>query len=290
MTTGELSAERERIAFLHDRLDRERTAAQAELDAALRDSHEQRWHREVAVRTLSDQVSRLKVAGDGLCFGRIDTADERTYVGRIGLFDTENDYEPLLTDWRAPTARPFYTATAANPEGVVLRRHFHTKGRHLESFHDGELQFTSKALLDALNAPRSDTMRDTVATIQAEQDEVIRLPHRGVLVIEGGPGTGKTAVALHRVAYLLYTVYQTPICGTRPTFKVKVGSHNRNLTAHTPTCTGGTRPTQVFWHGHRRYTSARRGVGVWTVLCGANLQRSRPVEIAWSALSSAAMR
>jgi DNA helicase IV len=76
--------------------------------------------------------------------------------------------------------------------------------QRLESFHDDELQLTSKALLDALNAPRSDTMRDIVATIQAEQDEVIRLPHRGVLVIEGGPGTGKTAVALHRVAYLLY--------------------------------------------------------------------------------------
>ncbi|MFD1148382.1 UvrD-helicase domain-containing protein [Saccharothrix hoggarensis] len=204
MTTGELSVERARIAFLHDRLDRERAAAQAALDAALRDGHEPRWHREVAVRTLSEQVSRLKVADGGLCFGRIDTADGRVYVGRVGLFDTEHDYEPLLTDWRAPAARPFYTATAANPEGVTLRRHFHTRGRRLESFHDDELQLTSKALLAALEAPRSKTMRDIVSTIQAEQDEVIRLPHRGVLVIEGGPGTGKTAVALHRVAYLLY--------------------------------------------------------------------------------------
>jgi DNA helicase IV len=199
-----LSAEQRRIAFLHDRLDRERAAAQAAFDAALKDGHEQRWHREVAVRTLSEQVSRLNVADENLCFGRIDTTDDRVYVGRVGLFDTENDYEPLLTDWRAPAARPFYTATAANPEGVTLRRHFRTKGRRLESFHDDELQLTSKALLDALNAPRSDTMRDIVATIQAEQDEVIRLPQRGVLVIEGGPGTGKTAVALHRVAYLLY--------------------------------------------------------------------------------------
>ncbi|WP_033438848.1 UvrD-helicase domain-containing protein [Saccharothrix sp. NRRL B-16314] len=199
-----MSEERERIAFLHDRLERERAAAHAALDAALKDGHEQRWHREVAVRTLSEQVSRLDVADENLCFGRIDTTADRVYVGRIGLFDIEDDYEPLLTDWRAPAARPFYTATAANPEGVTLRRHFRTRGRHLESFHDDELQLTSKALLDALNAPRSDTMRDIVATIQAEQDEVIRLPHRGVLVIEGGPGTGKTAVALHRVAYLLY--------------------------------------------------------------------------------------
>ncbi|MFI9009020.1 UvrD-helicase domain-containing protein [Actinosynnema sp. NPDC053489] len=204
MTTGELAAERERIAFLHDRLTRERATARAALDAALKDVHEQRWQREVAVRTLSEQVSRLDVAEDNLCFGRIDTADDRVYVGRVGLFDTERDYEPLLTDWRAPAARPFYTATAANPEGVTLRRHFRSRGGHLESYYDDELQLTSKALLDALDAPRSATMRDIVATIQAEQDEVIRLPHRGVLVIEGGPGTGKTAVALHRVAYLLY--------------------------------------------------------------------------------------
>ncbi|MFE9748674.1 UvrD-helicase domain-containing protein [Saccharothrix saharensis] len=205
MTTGELSAEQRRIAFLHDRLAAERAAAQAGLDAALKDGHEQRWHREVAVRTLSEQVSRLNLADENLCFGRIDVDGDRVYVGRIGLFDTDHDYEPLLTDWRAPAARPFYTATAANPEGVTLRRHFRTRGRRLESFHDDELQLTSKALLDALDAPRSDTMRDIVATIQAEQDEVIRLPHRGVVVIEGGPGTGKTAVALHRVAYLLYT-------------------------------------------------------------------------------------
>ncbi|MEU4744548.1 UvrD-helicase domain-containing protein, partial [Actinosynnema sp. NPDC023658] len=205
MTTGELSAEQQRIAFLHERLEQERAAVRAGLDAALKDGHEQRWHREVAVRTLSEQLSRLDVADEGLCFGRIDTADDRVYVGRVGLFDTGNDYEPLLTDWRAPAARPFYTATAANPEGVTLRRHFRTRGKHLESFYDDELQLTSKALLDALDAPRSDAMRDIVATIQAEQDEVIRLPHRGVLVIEGGPGTGKTAVALHRVAYLLYT-------------------------------------------------------------------------------------
>ncbi|MDR6595256.1 UvrD-helicase domain-containing protein [Saccharothrix longispora] len=206
MTTGELSAERHRIAFLHDRLDRERAAAQAGLEAALRDPHEQRWHREVTVRMLSEQVNRLKVADEGLCFGRIDTADgERTYVGRVGLFDEEADWAPLLTDWRAPAARPFYTATAARPEGVVLRRHFHTRGRFLEGFHDDELDMTSAALLAAVNAPRAEVMRDIVATIQAEQDEVIRLPHEGVLVIEGGPGTGKTAVALHRVAYLLYT-------------------------------------------------------------------------------------
>ncbi|GAA1314838.1 RNA polymerase recycling motor ATPase HelR [Saccharothrix xinjiangensis] len=205
MTTGELSAEQERISSAHARLDRERAAAQAALDTALRDADEQRWHREVAVRTLSEQVSRLKVADEGLCFGRLDIeGGERAYIGRIGLFDPANDCEPLLVDWRAPVARPFYTATAANPEGVTRRRHFHVRGRVLESFHDDDLHVTPESLLAALGAPRAETMRDIVATIQAEQDEVIRLPHRGVLVIEGGPGTGKTAVALHRVAYLLY--------------------------------------------------------------------------------------
>ncbi|MEV0681415.1 UvrD-helicase domain-containing protein [Actinosynnema sp. NPDC050436] len=201
-----MNSEQERIASLYRRLDLERAAAKAELAAALLDPHEQRWHREVAVRTLSEQVSRLSVADRSLCFGRTDHADgTRTYIGRVGLLDPADDYRPLLTDWRAPIARPFYTATGAHPEGITRRRHYRTRGRRLESFHDDELQLDGTTLLEALNAPRTDTMRDIVATIQAEQDEVIRLDHRGVLVIEGGPGTGKTAVALHRVAYLLYT-------------------------------------------------------------------------------------
>ncbi|WP_433262248.1 HelD family protein [Actinosynnema sp. CS-041913] len=205
MATGELSTEQRLLSSLYRRLDRERAAAKAELAAALLDPDEQRWHREVAVRTLSEQVGRLTVADEGLCFGRTDHADgSRTYIGRIGLYDPEDDYRPALTDWRAPIARPFYTATGAHPEGLTRRRHFRTRGRRLESFHDDELELGG-TLLEALDAPRGETMRDIVATIQAEQDEIIRLDHRGVLVVEGGPGTGKTAVALHRVAYLLYT-------------------------------------------------------------------------------------
>ncbi|GLZ34167.1 DNA helicase [Lentzea sp. NBRC 105346] len=198
-----LANERAKITSLYEKLDQERNNAAAELDSALKGGKGGGWEREVAVSTWSAQVSRLKAAEEGLCFGRIDgEAGESTYVGRVGLFDEE--YEPLLTDWRAPAARRFYTATAANPEGIVLRRHFHTAGRELRDFHDDELLSDMTALRTALDAPRSSVMRDIVQTIQSEQDEIIRSPHQGVLVIEGGPGTGKTAVALHRVAYLLY--------------------------------------------------------------------------------------
>ena len=210
----ELGAEREQIAFLYGRLDAERAAASGELKGVLRDGSaettEDLWQRDVAAGTLSSRIGRLRVADNGLCFGRLDqeSTARRSYIGRIGLFDEDDDYEPLLTDWRAPVARPFYVATAANPEGVTRRRHFRTRGRRVLDFHDDVLDHgvadSDEVLLAALNAPRGETMGDIVATIQAEQDEIIRLGHTGVVVIDGGPGTGKTVVALHRVAYLLY--------------------------------------------------------------------------------------
>jgi DNA helicase IV len=210
---AELGAEREYIAFLYGRLDAERAAAASELSGVLRsgstETTEELWQRDVAAGTLNDRIGRLRVADNGLCFGRIDReSDDAFYIGRIGLFDEDDDYRPLLTDWRAPVARPFYCATAANPEGVTRRRHFRTHGRRVLDFHDDVLDHGvadgDEALLAALNAPRGETMGDIVATIQAEQDEIIRLGHTGVVVIDGGPGTGKTVVALHRVAYLLY--------------------------------------------------------------------------------------
>jgi DNA helicase IV len=168
--------------------------------------------RDVRVRASAKQVKRLDVADNRLCFGRLDTlSGDHSYIGRIGLFDEENDYEPVLLDWRAPASRAFYVATAATPENIRRRRQFHTRGRQVVDFTDEVLgrpgggERGDAALLAAVNAPRGDGMRDIVATIQAEQDEIIRLDHPGVLVIEGGPGTGKTVVALHRVAYLLYT-------------------------------------------------------------------------------------
>jgi DNA helicase IV len=168
--------------------------------------------RDVQVRASAKEVKRLDVADNGLCFGRLDTlSGDHSYIGRIGLFDEENDYEPVLLDWRAPASRAFYVATAATPENMRRRRQFHTHGRQVVDFTDEVLgrpgggERGDAALLAAVNAPRGDGMRDIVATIQAEQDAIIRLDHPGVLVIEGGPGTGKTVVALHRVAYLLYT-------------------------------------------------------------------------------------
>lgn len=205
---AELQAERRRIAFLYERLESARAEAAAALARAQRSGVDSLWERDVAVDHEEQEAARLRIADNGLCFGRLDVAgDERIYVGRIGLFDEENEYEPLLTDWRAPVSRPFYCATAVDPEGITRRRQFHALGHTLTGFTDEEFGGET-ALLAALNAPREDTMRDIVATIQAEQDEIIRLAHPGVLVIEGGPGTGKTAVALHRVAYLLYAQRQ----------------------------------------------------------------------------------
>jgi len=208
----ELRSERNYVAGLYTRLDTERARVKAEYDAALGNTGEAPMDRDVHVRASAKQVKRLGIADNGLCFGRLDAiSGDRWYIGRIGLFDEENEYEPVLLDWRAPAARAFYVATAASPEDMRRRRQFHTRGRQVVAFtdevlgRDGGADRADAALLAAVNAPRGEGMRDIVATIQAEQDEIIRLDHPGVLVIEGGPGTGKTVVALHRVAYLLYT-------------------------------------------------------------------------------------
>ncbi|MGI8816650.1 MAG: UvrD-helicase domain-containing protein [Pseudonocardia sp.] len=231
----ELSDERAYVARLYTRLDAERVWVTREMDKALSDQSagaqlEARWLRDAAVDTWADRRRRLRLSDSGLCFGRIDTErDGLVHVGRIGLSDDgpsspgddgpsgspgdgiAGGHRALLTDWRAPIARPFYTATGASPEGISRRRHFRTRGRTVVDFTDEWFGAgfdvkagSDAALLAAVNAARTDGMRDIVATIQAAQDEVIRLGSTGVVVVEGGPGTGKTAVALHRVAYLLY--------------------------------------------------------------------------------------
>jgi len=208
----ELRSERDYVAGLYQRLDAERARVKGVYDAALLGTGGTAMERDDQVRALAKEAKRLAVADNGLCFGRLDTlSGEHSYIGRLGLFDENDEYEPVLLDWRAPAARPFYIATGANPENMRRRRQFLTRGRQVVEFTDevfgrpGSDAQGDAALLAAVNAPRGEGMRDIVATIQAEQDEIIRLDHPGVLVIEGGPGTGKTVVALHRVAYLLYT-------------------------------------------------------------------------------------
>ncbi|WP_214368290.1 HelD family protein [Pseudonocardia sp. H11422] len=174
--------------------------------------------RDAAAAMYTDRLAALRAAEHGLAFGRLDTEEgERRYVGRLGLLDEEREYEPLLMDWRAPAARPFYTATAASPEGIRRRRHLRTRGRTVTAIDDEVLDLSAAeqgsrsgltseaALMAAVTQTRTGRMTDIVATIQAEQDRIIRSKPSGVLVVQGGPGTGKTAVALHRAAYLLYT-------------------------------------------------------------------------------------
>ena len=150
---------------------------------------------------------------EGLVFGRLDLSAEHEvrYIGRLGIRD--EDYEPLVIDWRAPAAAPFYRATPVEPLGVLRRRVLRCRGDRVVGIED-DLMVTDPpghlvvvgdgALLAALTRSRGDRMRDIVATIQRHQDEAIRAAARGVTEITGGPGTGKTVVALHRAAYLLY--------------------------------------------------------------------------------------
>ncbi|WP_200862717.1 RNA polymerase recycling motor ATPase HelR [Amycolatopsis orientalis] len=231
----ELRSEQDYVAGLYRRLDRERERAKERYTAALKRNDERPGERDVEVRALTRETRRLSVADSGLCFGRLDPLEgEHFYLGRIGLFDEDDEYKPVLLDWRAPAASAFYTATAATPEGMRRRRQFHSRGRQLTSFTDEVLGRPASgeqndALLAAVNAPRGEGMRDIVATIQAEQDRIIRLDHPGVLVIEGGPGTGKTVVALHRVAYLLYTQRERMerhgvlVLGPNPSFLNHIG-------------------------------------------------------------------
>jgi DNA helicase IV len=166
---------------------------------------------EVAAFQLRRRLESLAERDDALAFGRIDQDAERWYVGRRHVED--DDGAPLVVDWRAPVSVPFYRATVHDPLGLDRRRRFLTEGRELldileEDFSDPDRALLSGGIPDPLLAElereRTGTMRDIVATIAAEQDEVIRSPLDRLLVVQGGPGTGKTAVALHRAAYLLF--------------------------------------------------------------------------------------
>ena len=193
-----------------------------------------RFERDVIWDTMAHRLHQLELGDRALVFGRIDTEEGAAlpgaagrdgraqpagtyYIGRIAVSDQAQ--EPVVVDWRAPVAEAFYRATGREPLGLLRRRHFATRGRTLLNI-DDELFGSARealdderpegvsgygALLSALETARSGKLGDIVATIQGEQDEIIRAELPGVLVVQGGPGTGKTVVALHRAAYLLYT-------------------------------------------------------------------------------------
>jgi DNA helicase IV len=179
-------------------------------------THQARLERDVSAAEHEKRLAQLSNTERGLCFGRTDDENRDTlYIGRIGLRD--DDYELKLIDWRAPAARPFYAATPGSPQGLVRRRHIYTRQRTVTgvddevfdldrlSEHDRKTLSGEAALIAAVSSARTGRMSDVVATIQKEQDQVIRSELPGVLVVQGGPGTGKTVAALHRAAYLLYT-------------------------------------------------------------------------------------
>lgn len=216
----ELRQEQEFIDGLYARVDALRGDAETSVTDALAQGNtpmQARLERDILVAERSGLLAALNAVDGSLCFGRIDLTSGVTHrIGRIGLRTDDAERTPVLIDWRADVARPFYLATGHTPMGLRRRRHIATDGRRVTHLHDEILDLGDQTrtghedptgdavLLAALDSARTGRMSDIVQTIQADQDRIIRAPHRGVMVVEGGPGTGKTAVALHRAAYLLY--------------------------------------------------------------------------------------
>ena len=218
----------QQIAELSDQLDAQRKAPGGKGRAAL--------DRDLEIHRLTADLRLLRRFGLDVCLGRMVSADspEPTYVGRFGLTDSAG--RRLLVDWRAPAAEPFFAATYANPMGLTSRRRYRwTRGRITDYWDevfspeglegDAALDDLS-AFIASLGSSRSPQMRDVLSTIQADQDAIIRASSRGALVVEGGPGTGKTVVALHRAAYLLYS---DPHLGGRRGGVLFVGPHRPYL-------------------------------------------------------------
>jgi hypothetical protein len=197
----------QQIADLSDQLDAQRKAPGGRGRAAL--------DRDLEIHRLTASLRVLRRFGLDVCLGRMVSADspEPVYIGRVGLTDSAG--RRLLVDWRTPAAEPFFAATHANPMGLTSRRRYRwTRGRisdywdevfSLEGLEGHAALDDQSAFIASLGSSRSPRMRDVLSTIQADQDAIIRASSRGALVVDGGPGTGKTVVALHRAAYLLYS-------------------------------------------------------------------------------------
>jgi len=214
----EIEAEQAYVDTVYERLDASAKVAQSLVVEGMARGHVGNEgglvERDAMVFQAQRRLSALNAAHDGLVFGRLNMLDGASrYIGRIGVRDAER--EILLIDWRAPAAAIFYQATAQEPAGVIRRRVLRCSNDKVigveDDLLDGEnapddlVVVGEGALLASLTRARDSTMHSVVATIQKEQDEAIRAPSRGATTIGGGPGTGKTVVALHRAAYLLYT-------------------------------------------------------------------------------------
>ncbi|MFD5103638.1 RNA polymerase recycling motor ATPase HelR [Streptomyces albidochromogenes] len=216
------------IAELSDRLDAARRAPGGIGREAM--------ERDMEIHRLSGRLRALRRFGLDLCLGRVVGADdpEPVYIGRLGLTDSSG--RRLLVDWRSPAAEPFFAATHASPMGLVSRRRYRWSSGRISDYWDEVFTrdgFVGHAALDdqsafiaSLGGNRSERMRDVLGTIQSDQDAIIRAGSRGALVVDGGPGTGKTVVALHRSAYLLYS---DPRLGQRRGGVLFVGPHQPYL-------------------------------------------------------------
>ncbi|HEU4331117.1 MAG TPA: RNA polymerase recycling motor ATPase HelR [Lapillicoccus sp.] len=226
------------FALIAQTLDQTVADLTARVDATRKErggSGQQALERDLEIHRLTARLRMLRRFGLDLCLGRIVTAgEEPVYIGRLGL--TDRDGRRVLVDWRAPAAEPFFAATHAHPMGLASRRRYRwTRGRISdywdEVFTPDGLQGHAalddqSAFIASLGTSRSPRMRDVLGTIQADQDAIVRASSRGVLVVDGGPGTGKTVVALHRTAYLLYA---DPRLGHRRGGVLFVGPHRPYL-------------------------------------------------------------
>jgi DNA helicase IV len=217
---GQIEEEQRSIDAMYARLDADLSTSMSAHERAMAapvEGPEDLYARDLEVSRLADTIRQLRSAERSLCFGRIDNAvpGNSLHVGRIGL--RTDTGEPMLVDWRAEAARPFYSATMVSPLGLRRRRHLRLDDRKVVDVSDEILDGTTPTaedvvgdgpLVSALSGARTGRMREAAATLQTEQDEIVRSPHRGIMVVDGGPGTGKTIVALHRAAYVLYAFPQ----------------------------------------------------------------------------------
>ncbi|MER6480031.1 RNA polymerase recycling motor ATPase HelR [Streptomyces filamentosus] len=227
------------FAAVAESLDQAVAEVSDRLDAVLREpggAGREAMERDLEVHRLSGRLRALRRFGLDLCLGRIVSADGSgpLYIGRLGL--TDSDGNRLLVDWRSPAAEPFFAATHAHPMDLASRRRYRWNGGRITDYwdevftEDGRGEHAAlddqSAFIASLGTNRSERMRDVLSTIQADQDAIVRAGSRGALVVDGGPGTGKTVVALHRAAYLLYS---DPRLGHRRGGVLFVGPHQPYL-------------------------------------------------------------